>query len=79
MGVERERETLRPRTPLEKEGTVLFTGTRDQTYTAGIGKGRALTRLHEPTCQAWPRNTGQASCTQGSVRAGWSFKEHAAA
>lgn len=38
-----------------------------------------LTRLHTPTCQAWPRSTGQASCTQGSVGGGWSFKEHAEA
>lgn len=38
-----------------------------------------LTRLHMPTCQAWPRSTGQASCTQGSVGGGWSFKEHAEA
>lgn len=52
---------------------------QDQTRKAGIGKGQALTRLHELTCQAWSRNTGQASCTQGSVRVGWSLKEHAAA
>lgn len=34
-------------------------------------------RPHAPICQAWSLRTGQSSCTQGSMRGGWSSKEHA--
>lgn len=84
MGVERERETLRPGTPIKKWGgrAVLFSAAlqepRNQGWTAGIKKG-TLTRLHVLTRQAWPRNMGQASCTQGSMAVGLSFKEHTVA
>lgn len=40
---------------------------------------QALTRPQVPMCQAWSLRREQSSCTQGSVRGGWSCKGHAVA
>lgn len=54
--------------------------TRDQGTRIGRQVlGQVLTRLQAPTCQAWSLRRGQSSCTQGSVRGGWSLKEQAEA